>query len=96
MKTVVSFAGYPALEIPKDAADVIFSQRNHGGYLLQYKQTEKRNPGSIILVSEQVRTHETKQFFSQQGELEATCIVTSDWETQKPSVDAEVFGAARR
>jgi hypothetical protein len=28
--------------------------------------------------------------------LEAHCLTTSDWETQKPSVDAEVFGVARR
>jgi hypothetical protein len=96
MNTVVTFAGYPALEIPKDATDVIFGQRNHGGYLLQYKQIERRNPGSIILVSEQVRTHETKIFYSGIGNEEVRSVVTTDWETQKPSVDAEVFGVAQR
>jgi hypothetical protein len=95
MKTEVCLAANE-LQIPEDATDVVFQQRNHGGYLLQYNQKERRDPGSIILVSERVRTIENKFFYSQDGKLEAHCLTTSDWETQKPSVDAEVFGVARR
>jgi len=88
--TVVTFAGFSPLDIPEDATDVVFQQRNHGGYLLEYKREETRDPGSVILVSEQVRSIYTKIFYDREGTEEARSVVTSDWEGRKPSVDAAV------
>jgi hypothetical protein len=68
MKTEITFASSTPLTIPKDAQEIAFQQRSHGGYLLQYKQTERAESAGVILITEQERTIETRIFSTTKAE----------------------------
>jgi hypothetical protein len=91
MKTEITFASSTPLTIPRDAHEIVFQQRNHGGYLLQYKQTERAEPAGVILITEQERTIETRIFFDNEGTEEARWVTTGDYEVKKPGIDPAEF-----